>query len=78
MADDERIVDLLETCIRRHLAENPDAADTAEGIAAWWIPPSVPHAAPEHVERVLGRLVAAGELVRIGLAGGTILYRRRD
>lgn len=77
MADDEHIDNLLETCIRRYLAANPDAADTAEGIAVWWMPPSVPHAAPEHVQRVLDRLVAAGELARVGLAGGTVLYRRR-
>jgi hypothetical protein len=75
--DDAQIVDRIEMHIRRYLAENPHAADTARGIANWWLPPSFPSVPPERMARALDRLIRDGVLVRVELPGGTILYRRR-
>lgn len=76
MDDEKRSVDRLEMCIRRYLADNPGAADTAEGIAAWWLPLSFGHATPARIEEALNRLIRSGDLARIELPGGTVLYRR--
>ena len=77
MEDDERSVSKIEACIHDYLAENPDAADTVDGIAVWWLSPAVSDATPERIERALDRLIRARELVPSELPDGTVLYRRR-
>ncbi len=77
MEDEERVNNRIEARIRDYLGENPDAADTADNIAVWWLPPALPYATPERIESVLDRLIRAGDLVRVELPGGTVLYRRR-
>lgn len=56
--------------ILSHLRAHPGAADTAAGIAQWWL-----DGAPlAEVRAVLDELVAAGEVRCIGLVDGTTLY----
>lgn len=76
MEDEERAVSRIEARIRDYLAENPGAADTADGIALWWLPPAFSHATPERIAHALERLIRAGELVQVNLSGGTVIYRR--
>src|SRR5262245_5864492 len=43
--------------ILRYLAENPQAADTVDGIIQWWLPQRTIIEEQEEVERALDRLV---------------------
>jgi len=61
--------------IERYLALHPSAADSARGIAQWWLPSmgvDLPLAA---VEAALEHLVRAGRLARECPAGGQPIYR---
>jgi hypothetical protein len=55
--------------IRRYLQERPDAADTASGIAQWWIHHPV---TLECVEAALHRLMDCGEVESVKLGRQTI------
>jgi hypothetical protein len=63
--------------IQRYLEVNPDAADSAEGIRRWWLPPALAEESPGTVEEALDRLVAAGVITRRPLPDGRVLYAKR-
>ena len=56
MDPNEEIVQDIEREIERHLGENCDAADSAEGIRAWWLSPRLRTVPLEHVIAALQRL----------------------
>ena len=61
--------------LSRYLQTHPDACDTPEGIARWWIdadPPPVPVAI---VEAALGWMSACGVIESSRAADGRIRYR---
>jgi hypothetical protein len=58
--------------IRRYVHEHPGAADSATGIAAWWLQDS--RGVSPAVEEALAKLVREGVLQREPLADGTIVY----
>lgn len=60
--------------IERHLAVHPNAADSADGIARWWLGSLVPPPPREEVQRALGLLEAAGRMRSRSLPDGTLLY----
>jgi hypothetical protein len=59
MKDD---VQTISRQILDYLARNPEASDTAEGIAEWWLPPGAAPL-PADVERALDELTAGGWLL---------------
>jgi hypothetical protein len=63
--------------IQRYVEVNPDAADSAEGIRRWWLPPGLAEESPATVEEALDRLVAAGVISRRPLPDGRVLYAKR-
>jgi hypothetical protein len=48
--------------LMRHMSENPEAADTLKGIAAWWL--GGKYRLPE-VRQALGELVERGLIVEV-------------
>ena len=66
----------LERAILDHLDAHPHAADSAEGVARWWLGPRAVAAAPGAVETALGELVRRGQLRCVRLPDGTALYSK--
>ncbi len=62
--------------ILRYLLEHPDAADTAEGIRAWWLQRQGATRTAGDVEAVLEEMVERGLLARIVRPGMPTVYRR--
>lgn len=61
--------------VLRYLDGHPDAADTVDGIAKWWLPPPC-CVDTGTVHSALVRLVAQGALRRRVLADRQVLYSR--
>lgn len=64
----------IARAILEHLRQHPLAADSAEGVARWWLKPPHDRARLEDVEQALEALVAQGVLRRVQLGGGGALY----
>jgi Fe2+ or Zn2+ uptake regulation protein len=64
-----------EAAILEHLEVHPHAADSAAGVARWWLDAD-PAASADDVEKVLAVLVASGLLRRSRLSDGTALYSK--
>jgi hypothetical protein len=63
--------------IRRYLDAHPNAFDTADGIARWWLPAEQIEARTSLVLAALDELVASGEVERRALPNGDMVYRAR-
>lgn len=61
--------------LRRYMSDNPQACDTPDGIARWWL--HARHTAAV-VERALESLLQQGLLERMPAADGRVRYRRAD
>lgn len=61
--------------LSRYLRSHPDACDTSEGIARWWVDgdPAVPVSV---VEAALGWMSACGVVEALHAVDGRIRYRR--
>jgi hypothetical protein len=64
--------------ILHYLHNHPEAADSLEGIASWWLPASDLVVTPEVVQEALALLVAERRIARIDLADGRTLYQSID
>jgi hypothetical protein len=73
MAASEDEVRQLALEIRRYLQTHPCAADSAEGIAAWWIA-GAHHGGLAVVESALERLVGEGTMRKEVLPDGKTVY----
>jgi Fe2+ or Zn2+ uptake regulation protein len=60
----------LEAAVRHYLAEHPEAMDTAEGIAEWWLMQERIRVDVEALIRTLQRLTDQGVLEKIGIGDG--------
>ena len=61
-----------------YLRKNPQASDTPEGIACWWVEPGTA-ATPGAVEAALAWMVTCGVVTVVRAADGRVHYRcRRD
>lgn len=70
-----KVIEAAEA-IRRYLAVRPNAAETLEGVAQWWLARQRLDDAIELTRRALEHLERHGQVVRFQLAGGKTLYRR--
>jgi hypothetical protein len=64
----------LIAAIEAHLAAYPAAADSAEGVASWWLGSTRLAATASDVEAALAALVRLRRLRRVQLADGNTLY----
>ena len=62
--------------ILQYLTDHEQAADTAAGIAGWWVGRGEPRVSAEAVEQALTDLVRSGILEQQQLPDGTTIYRR--
>ena len=69
---------LLCQGILQYLHDHPEAADSLEGIASWWLPTPDFAVTTEAVQKALALLVAEHHIARIDLADGRILYQSVD
>jgi hypothetical protein len=69
-------VDEAAQRILDYLAKRPNASDTAEGVAQWWLGAEGLHAAAHTVQLALDRLVREGLLTAKKRIDGTILFVR--
>lgn len=60
--------------IKRYLDTRPNAADSAEGIARWWLARQRFEETMEIVERALEHLVAEGEVAKAVTGEGKVVY----
>jgi hypothetical protein len=65
----------LARTIDDYLHRHPDASDSAEGVARWWLPAGSSPAA-DQVLKALKVLLAEGRLVEVVLPGGRVVYAR--
>lgn len=69
----ERVIDVY---LERYFVACPNAADTVEGILAWWLPHALAHVTPAELTDALERLVAAGRLQRSLMPNGRVVYSK--
>lgn len=73
-ADQEGLLEAVAVAILDHLQSHPLAADSANGVARWWLGSAHPGVTVEQVERALDLLVARGAMRRLRLMDGMFLY----
>ena len=69
MSSDDRVTRSIAYEIERYLQRHPGAADTAEGIRAWWLPVDLTATDLSVVVEALGQLEARGVVARTELKG---------
>ncbi len=68
----------LVEALQAYLVAHPMAADSADGIARWWLPAGSVRPTPAEVERAVATLVARAVLRSVALAEGSVIYMRAD
>ena len=62
--------------LSRYLRSHPDACDTSEGIARWWIDAGPPPPPVPLVESALGWMSSCGVVESLSAADGRVRFRR--
>ena len=75
--EESRIAQLRDE-ILKYLGTHPQAADTVEGIANWWLPRQRYEEDIQKVQQALDGLVERGLVAKTTLANGTILYEHLE
>ncbi len=68
-------IDTIAEEIKRYLTTKPNASETVQGIAKWWLLEQRFNDSIEKVQSAVNLLVKAGILVIFQLSDGTVLYR---
>jgi Fe2+ or Zn2+ uptake regulation protein len=64
----------VRNAINRYFQQHPQAADTVDGIAKWWLPRFGINLPLESVLRALERMADAGELSKSEKRDGSVIY----
>lgn len=78
MQSHEELLQAIALEIEEHLELNEDAADSAEGIRAWWLTPALRGVPLEHVIAALERLERMGVIEKRTLGVGFIYGSARN
>ncbi len=65
---------VLRELVLRYLAEHPDAMDTLDGIAEWWVTREQLRVDMQRLTKVLGELTRSGILEETGSGNGRIYH----
>lgn len=71
-------VRVVAAAIRQHLKDNPQAADTAQGIGRWWVLPRSGEFPLQTVEAALAQLEGEGSVRRIEHAWAPPAWARAE
>ena len=74
-ADDASDVEKIAELIGDYLRDHPNASDTVEGAARWWLADPY-RTRTDSVRRAFERLEEAGTVKKRRLPDGTVLYGR--
>ncbi len=69
-------VAIVADAIRRYLSSRPNATETLEGVAKWWLLRQRYDDSLDVVQQALDCLEAQGEVLKMNMAGGQVIYRR--
>lgn len=75
MGPDDEGVDSVAKAIETYLKAHPNAADSVEGIANWWLQRQRYRTAVTQVEQALRQLEERGVVRRSTNASGRVVYR---
>jgi Fe2+ or Zn2+ uptake regulation protein len=62
--------------INRYLISRPNATETVEGVAKWWLVRQRYQDSMDLVQRALELLVEYGDVEKVSVAGGKVMYRK--
>lgn len=62
--------------INRYLTSRPNATETVEGVAKWWLVRQRYQDSMDLVQRALELLVEYGDVEKVSVAGGKVMYRK--
>ena len=71
-------VDAVAIRISRYLNEHPDAADTVEGVALWWLSGNRSNEWMRTVQRAIEQLAGSGEVAIRVLPDGAVMVELND
>jgi hypothetical protein len=75
MSDDNTLVDELAAEIREYLDQNPNAADTLDGIVQWWIVQQRFLRGIQAADRAVKRLIEQGRMEEVQAPDGRSIFR---
>lgn len=73
-ADEKKQLEGVAAAILNYLQAHPVAADSADGVARWWLGSAHTNVTVEQVERAMDILVSRRAMSRLKLMDGTVLY----
>lgn len=66
----------IADAISRYLSARPHASETVEGVAKWWLLRQRYADSLELVQDALNYLEERGEVVKLCVSGGKVMYRK--
>ncbi len=64
----------IANAIRRYISSRPNASETVEGVARWWLLRQRYEDSLEVVQEALNYLESEGKVTRLKIPGGKIVY----
>ena len=78
MTSSELDLEKVREAILHYLQNNPNAADSLDGVINWWLPQAYRKVEVVRIEQVLEQLIADGLVRKIALMDGTNLYGKSE